>query len=146
MKNGMAPLMRRVTSFNVAGAGEGNDIEITYGGAGEQILVQKDDDGRGRLRVGISVAQLPYVIRALTTLQAEIGETEEPLAPSRTRTDVQGAIFGYLANNTVDAITAADNMVAALGLSRDQVVSTLGRLKKNGRIIETDGHLAVAPT
>jgi hypothetical protein len=130
--------VRRVVSIEVAGPEPDAVLDIRHATGEERVVIRQgygpEDE---RMQIDILAPQLTYVIDALMQMLEEIGQFSKPLAASRKRTDVQGAILAQLRAGVIpaDPDQAAKALCELTGLARDQIISSLGRMWKSGRVV-----------
>lgn len=131
MKNGTTPTLRRAMIFRFEDPK--GDVEIILEGDAVNITQAGDADATLRL----TLAGTSLFREAIEQIVKQIGETEQPLAPSRKRTDVQGAILTFIDNSvsrSISATGAVETLCSALGMTTDQVSAALRRMQKTGML------------
>lgn len=141
-KNGQpAPALRRAMIFRFDDAG--SEIEVVL--EGREITVSRESDGEIRLTLAGAGLLHDAIEEIIGASPEDFHEVIDP--QPRKRTDVAGAIFAAIRDVSVpeDPSSAADILTEKTGLGRDQVVASLGRLRKTGKIVVQGGTLQAAP-
>ena len=141
-KNGQpAPALRRAMIFRFDDAG--SEIEVML--EGREITVSRESNGEIRLTLAGAGLLHDAIEEIIGASPEDFREVVEP--QPRKRTDVAGAILKAIRERPVPADEGqrVEFLLAHTGLERDQLVASLGRLLKTGKIAVNGDLLVTLP-